>query len=89
MSLGEVEIANGGPFTLYGFAWDYGGTVSDWQGGALGTGDCLVNVRFRSTTNVTAGMGDSGFSSDDPDILANEPVVSELAIAPQPAAPGK
>lgn len=89
MSLAEVEAANCGPFLLYGFAWDYGGTVSDWQGGALGTGDCLVNVRFQSTTNVTAGMGDSTFSSDDPDILANEPIVSELSIAPQPAAPGK
>ncbi|MFL4997333.1 MAG: hypothetical protein ACJ8DF_11525, partial [Microvirga sp.] len=31
-----VENANGKPFVLYGFEWDYGGTVESWKGGALG-----------------------------------------------------
>src|SRR5205807_2943094 len=33
MSLVEIERANGGPFTLTGFAWDYSGTIVGWQGG--------------------------------------------------------
>ncbi len=32
-----VEKANGKPFVLYGFQWDYGGTVDSWNGGALGS----------------------------------------------------
>lgn len=35
-TLGELERANGRAFTFFGFDWDYGGVVTDWQdGGAL------------------------------------------------------
>ena len=34
-SLTELEKLNEHPFKLYGFAWDYGGTVAGWQGGKL------------------------------------------------------
>ena len=33
--LKELERLNGGPFTLTGFDWDYGGTVTNWNGGKL------------------------------------------------------
>jgi len=33
--LHQVEAANGGPFELAGFAWDYSGTVTDWRSGRL------------------------------------------------------
>jgi hypothetical protein len=34
-SLKEIERLNGGPFTLTGFAYDYSGTIIDWNGGRL------------------------------------------------------
>jgi len=35
-TLEELERYNGRPVTFYGFDWDYGGVVTDWQdGGAL------------------------------------------------------
>ena len=49
MSLKEVEKINGRPFRLRGFGWDYSGTVSSWEGGALQKewkGKCPLVVRF-------------------------------------------
>lgn len=34
-SLAELNRLNGKPFKLSGFGWDYGGSITDWQGGAL------------------------------------------------------
>lgn len=34
-TLKEIETINGKPFTLYGFGWDYGGTVAGAEGGIL------------------------------------------------------
>jgi|AntRauTorckE5430_2_1112549.scaffolds.fasta_scaffold03866_1 hypothetical protein len=34
-SLAELNRLNGKPFKLSGFGWDYGGSVTDWEGGAL------------------------------------------------------
>lgn len=34
-TLKEIERLNGVPFPLYGFAWDYGGTIRDCGGGRL------------------------------------------------------
>jgi len=34
-SLRDLERLNGGPFTFYGFEWDFGGLVADWKGGKL------------------------------------------------------
>lgn len=34
-TLEELQNANGHNFTFMGFDWDYGGVVTDWQGGAL------------------------------------------------------
>jgi hypothetical protein len=36
-SLVDLETINHGPFTLSGFGWDYGGTVTSWRGGSLDT----------------------------------------------------
>jgi hypothetical protein len=34
-ALAAVEAANGKPFSILGFDWDYSGTAADWQGGKL------------------------------------------------------
>jgi hypothetical protein len=48
-ALAEIEQMNGKPFKLSGFDWDYGGRVTDWQGGALSkpqSGGCILGVDF-------------------------------------------
>ncbi len=34
-SLDSLVAMNGKPITFYGFDWDYGGTIADWNGGNL------------------------------------------------------
>ena len=48
-ALAEIEQMNGKPFKLSGFDWDYGGRVTDWQGGTLSKpqpGGCILGVDF-------------------------------------------
>jgi hypothetical protein len=38
--LSELETLNGGPFTIAGFGYNYGGNVLSWDGGKLARSDC-------------------------------------------------
>ncbi|WP_349370421.1 hypothetical protein [Salinarimonas sp.] len=85
-SLAQVEAANGGPFDLYGFEWDYGGTVGDWRGGRLGAlpGGCLLFARLAADPDadpdaLASVAGDSLFSSDDPAMRAAQPILWTLS----------
>lgn len=92
MGVAEVETLNGKPFLLSGFGWDYGGSVTDWKGGALekpAPGGCTVQVRFglpESVDVVAAKVaGDQEFASDDKRIRAAQPTVESIALGwPQP-----
>lgn len=92
MSLAEVETLNGRPFDLSGFGWDYGGSVTDWKGGALAkpaAGGCVVSVRFGlpADTDVVAAKvaGDRDFSSKDPKMRKAKPVVESFTLGwPRP-----
>jgi hypothetical protein len=80
--LADVERANGQPFELWGFGWDYGGWVSDWKAGSFATANgCNVRARFmpRSAANASA-MGDSAFMSDNPAVRAADATVSEFGL---------
>ena len=33
--LADLEVMNGGPFTVKGFGWTYGGNIISWDGGKL------------------------------------------------------
>ena len=58
MPLAEVEKLNGKPFKLSGFDWDYGGRVTDWQGGALSKpqrGGCTIGVEFVHPEDAPGG----------------------------------
>jgi hypothetical protein len=87
-TLAEVEKANGRPFALSGFEWDYGGTVTDWKGGALAAplpGGCIVAVVFGPSPKASdaaraAVAGDRGFSSDDRKMRAAQPIVTRLSL---------
>ncbi|MGD9980489.1 MAG: hypothetical protein AB7H66_10365 [Hyphomonadaceae bacterium] len=79
-SLADVERANGRPFSLYGFDWDYGGWVSNWRGGAL-DGDCRVRVRFDPGENAPMNVsGDSEFSSDSAEMRAANATVRVVGL---------
>lgn len=72
LTVKEVEALNGGPFQMYGFFWDYGGSAG-FEGGKLGTapGGCIVSARFAvgdypADLNVDAISGDTQISSTEP-----------------------
>lgn len=80
--LADVERANGRPFQLWGFGWDYGGWVSDWQGGAFASTDgCTMRVRFQARSNAnTNAVGDAAFMSDDTSVRAADAAVAEFGL---------
>jgi len=86
-SLADVQKANGGPFLVAGFDWDYGGYVTDWKGGALARlqpGSCRVVVRFGmdegpSTPERLLGDGVK-VSSDDATLRKWGPTVVEIGV---------
>jgi hypothetical protein len=85
--LAEVEKQNGRPFRLAAFGGDYGGSVVDWQGGALGSlaGACQLGLRFDVDPKAPRASrakvaGDAEFVSTDPNIRAVKPTVSEMFL---------
>lgn len=77
-TLAEVERANGRPFRLYGFGWDYDGWVSDWGGGAFGAVEngCSIQADFDAHGDYDSAVGDGSFASDDPAMRTAEPYVA-------------
>jgi hypothetical protein len=85
--LANVEKANGKPFTLLGFEGETGGVARNWQGGALDklSGGCLLGMRFGpdpSALQEARGKvaGDREFTSDNADIRAVRPTITELIV---------
>ncbi|WP_298870871.1 hypothetical protein [uncultured Bradyrhizobium sp.] len=84
-SLADVQRANGKPFTVAGFEWDYGGFVTDWKGGALGhpmQGGCTVTIRFdRKSAAPKSLLGDGvKVASDNAMLVKWAPVVTEIGM---------
>jgi hypothetical protein len=82
----ELEKLNGGPFKLYGFAWDYGGTVSSWEGGKLEAAyGKKVILRFDSESasnpRYLQVSGDREFSSRHPVMRKINPRVNEIVLS--------
>jgi hypothetical protein len=80
LPLARLEQINGGPFTLLGFGWDYGGTVSSWDGGTLAPWE---GQAFVSLAPSAAAYGDSAYQS----VLGDRPFASSTpamqALAPR------
>ena len=91
MPFDALRKLNGRPFRFGGLGWDYGGYVSDWNGGTLAERDgdpALIGVRLdaRDQTLVnddTYPIGEGGYSSDDPawPRMATALVVSQLSVS--------
>ena len=73
----SVERSNGGGFMLSGFDWDYGGVVTDWKGGQLGSQapGCRTVARFERTANLedTKVSGEKAHASNSKAMLAAAP----------------
>ena len=80
----ELEKLNGRPFDLFGLAWDFGGTVTDWKGGAL---DGLMlrvadnSEREYSEEQANAIFGDQQISSSLPFLREVNPKVFKISIS--------
>ena len=83
-TLAQANAANGRPFELFGFEWDYGGTVTDLKGGALAdVGGCRVMMSFgpKADTVLPGGvLGDVALASDDDRLPGDGVVLWELGL---------
>jgi len=87
MDLAEVEALNGGPFTVMGFWWDYGGSAGFESGKLAELGnDCHLTVTFEPTVELPADAdpepisGDKEVPSDLPLLRQVEPRVVEVTF---------
>ncbi|MEI2428643.1 hypothetical protein RDV84_00415 [Lysobacter yananisis] len=71
-TLSELTRLNGKPLRFFGLDWDYGGVVSDWNGGALAPRDgdpvrrnARLGLAEDAPTQAQVPAGDGEFSSDD------------------------
>ncbi len=86
MSIEELEKLNGKPFKLYGFGWDYGGSVISWEGGKLepaADAKCGVSVILADTAmDGTPGnlQGDTEIMSNNKDMAKAKAQVSRYSV---------
>lgn len=79
--LSELEEANGGPFDVSGFGWDYGGGVTDWRAGNFTRAGCHVMARLSPQGEAPGVQGDSIFSSDLPAMRAANASVWQFGLS--------
>jgi hypothetical protein len=83
-SLAELERINGGPFELWGFSWDYGGSVFA-RGAALeGIFVGVAPTMNQSSAEAQQVMGRRKFSSRHPAFGALDVVVHSITIVFDP-----
>ncbi|MCB0688079.1 MAG: SH3 domain-containing protein [Saprospiraceae bacterium] len=77
-SLKEVQAANGGPFQLSGFEWDYAGTTTNWLGGSFTN---KVNLIFEPPAKIHKTLiGDQNIASDNPRMIKANPQVMVMRV---------
>lgn len=69
-TLQELEAANGKPFKFTGFDWDYGGTVTNWNGGTFDGKDFLVVLEY-DYEGQPISQEDSSELLGDQDVMSN------------------
>lgn len=84
-SLADVQKANGKPFLVNGFEWDYGGFVTDWKSGALAgplEGGCTITIRFGKKASAPKSLSGDGVkaASDSAALVRFAPVVTEIGM---------
>ena len=87
-----LQTLNQKTFSFYGFYWDYGGVISDWNGGALdkkAADASHLGMNLCPPENAKLPdnylSGDGTFKSDDPMALKFPPIVCEIRLSfPRP-----
>lgn len=79
----ELEKLNEKPFKLLGLGWDYGGSVTNWNGGALEGLHARVQAGADSNVGEDAFaevMGDKEIESSNSVLQQINPTVFEIAV---------
>jgi len=85
-SVEKAEQANGRPFAISGFEWDYGGYIQDFNAGKLTylPGDCYLSLRFEmmkvGDEPPVSLLGDITVQSNDPVLRETQPQVMETTL---------
>jgi len=78
LTVDAVEALNGGPFTLTGFGWDYGGLASPETGALAGLpGGCILSIVFEPTRPVAPGT-DTAAIDGDRVVASGEPLLDAV-----------
>lgn len=85
-TVAEAQAANGKPFKISGFGWDYGGYAVGWEGGALDAANrdgCNLLMRFSPQGEETpdGALGDVELMSDAPEVAASNARVVEFSVS--------
>jgi hypothetical protein len=89
LTIKEIQKINGKPFKLYGFSWDYGGAVTDWQKGKLQPNgpQTFITMTFgygelSPSLETVAGTvsGEGEFLSSNPAMQQLNPVVQQVFV---------
>ncbi len=79
-TLEALEKINGKPFKFYGFGWDYGGLVTNWNGGKLNS-YLLVALIPQNFDKLDATLqGEVELSSDDPKVRELQAKIGSIVI---------
>ncbi len=79
-TLETLEKINGKPFKFYGFGWDYGGLVTNWNDGKLNSYllVALIPQNFDKLDNTL--RGEVELSSDDPKVRELQAKIGSIVI---------
>jgi len=85
MPIEELEKLNGKPFKLFGFGWDYGGSVISWEGGKLepaADAKCGTSIVFSDSGDATpeSVLGEGEIMSNGKDTLKAKPTVGRFSV---------
>ena len=83
-SIADLEKANGRPFKLTGFDWDYGGTVISWEDGYFQDKDFSVRLTYNSDLSfdeedISKIMGDQSIMSSEPALKKYQVHIDRIA----------
>lgn len=88
LSLSKLVALNGKPIQFTGFDWDYGGGISDWNGGRLQPVDNDpqqrgIRLNHRDAADGAYPLGEGTFSSDDRRYprMGSVVIVGEISIS--------
>jgi hypothetical protein len=80
----DLESLNGKPFKLYGFEWDYGGTVSSFEDGKFESYNDNLTIRFELThfdKSTMSILGDSEFLSNNSNMINAKPKIMYIWVS--------